>query len=66
MDLDDATLFLSKNTHYTKTSDLHTLAPELFLDYKKECLQKDIPSMDFEDFYFFTVEWINKDIRTIN
>ena len=64
--LDDASLFLSKHAKYQEDSDLHTLAPRLFLDYKKECLNKKMPAMTYEDFFYFTIEWLNQNIQTIN
>ena len=60
MNLDDATLFLSKDTNYKDDSDLHSIIPSKFLDYKKECLDKKVPSMAYEDFFYFTIEWFNQ------
>ena len=60
MNLDDATLFLSRYTEYKEDSDIHLVAPSSFLDYKKECLNKNTPPMTYEDFFYFMIEWFNQ------
>ena len=66
MQIDDATLFLSKFTKYPKNTDLYNVIPETYFEYQKECFNNGIQPYDLEDFSISFMVWFNRNILIKN
>ena len=66
MQLDDATLFLSKYTSYPDDLELYNLFPILYLEYQKECLENKVDPFNMQDFYDMMAIWFNQNILIKN